>query len=135
MRVEGSKNISPWFSKFISKSITLNVLLENDRNFSEVINGIDFVLAQCVYPSMTYLCKRPLSLGFVQASGAHYAYWSRIVSCCGFVHTERCLLILMTKLVSVMTQRNICQNLFETWLEYSLGKYLKTCPIMSTTVY
>ena len=33
-----------------------------------------FVRTQCIYPSMTYLCKRPLGLGFVQATGAHCAY-------------------------------------------------------------
>ena len=41
MRAEGSQNISPWFSKFISDSITLDMLLENDGNFGEVINGTD----------------------------------------------------------------------------------------------
>ena len=38
---EGSWNISPWFSKFISDSITLDMLFENDGNFGEVINGTD----------------------------------------------------------------------------------------------
>ena len=37
----GSKNISPWFSRFISDSITLDMLHENDGNFGEVINGTD----------------------------------------------------------------------------------------------
>ena len=32
---------APWFSKFISDSITLDMLLENDGNFGEVINGTD----------------------------------------------------------------------------------------------
>ena len=41
MRAEGSKNISPWFSRFISDSITLDMLLESDGNFGEVINGTD----------------------------------------------------------------------------------------------
>ena len=48
-----------------------------------------FVWTQCIYPSMTYLCKRPLRLGFLQATGAHQAYPSRVASCCGFVHTEK----------------------------------------------
>ena len=47
------------------------MLLENDGNFGEVINGTDIVRTQRIYPSMTYLCKRPLGLGFVQATGAH----------------------------------------------------------------
>ena len=42
---------------------------------NEVVGGyIGFTLSvrtQCIYPSMTYLCKRPLGLGFVQATGAH----------------------------------------------------------------
>ena len=38
---EGSKNISAWFSRFISDSITWDMLLENDGNFGEVINGTD----------------------------------------------------------------------------------------------
>ena len=41
MRAEGSQNISPWFSKFISDSITLDMLLENEGNYGEVINGTD----------------------------------------------------------------------------------------------
>ena len=41
MHAEGSKNISPWFFRFISASITLDALLENDGNFGEVINGTD----------------------------------------------------------------------------------------------
>ena len=41
MRAEGSENISPWFSRFISDSITLDMLLESDGNFGEVINGTD----------------------------------------------------------------------------------------------
>ena len=49
MRAEGSKNISPWFSRFISDSITLDVLLENDGNFGEVINGTD------IRPDSTHL--------------------------------------------------------------------------------
>ena len=48
-----------------------------------------FVRTQRIYPCMTYLCKRPLRLGFVQATGAHLAYPSRLASCCGFVHTKR----------------------------------------------
>ena len=36
MRAEGSKNISPWFSRFISDSITLDMLLESEMNFGEV---------------------------------------------------------------------------------------------------
>ena len=44
MRAEGSKNISPWFSRFISDSITWDMLLENDGNFGEVINGTAFCL-------------------------------------------------------------------------------------------
>ena len=39
MRTEGSMNISPWFSRFISDSVTLDMLLENDGNFGEVINA------------------------------------------------------------------------------------------------
>ena len=38
MHAEGSKNISQWFSKFISDAITLDMLLENDGNFREVTN-------------------------------------------------------------------------------------------------
>ena len=41
MCAEGSKNTSPWFSKFISDSVTLDMLLGNDGNFGEVINGSD----------------------------------------------------------------------------------------------
>ena len=41
MCAEGSKNTSPWFSKFISDSVTLDMLLGNDGNFGEVINGND----------------------------------------------------------------------------------------------
>ena len=37
IHAEGSKNIS-WFSRFISDSITLDMLLENYGNFVEVIN-------------------------------------------------------------------------------------------------
>ena len=33
------------------------------------------------------------SVGFVQATGAHWAYPSRFASCCGFVHTERRLFV------------------------------------------
>ena len=36
MRAEGSKNISPWFSRFISDSITMDMLLQND---GKVIKG------------------------------------------------------------------------------------------------
>ena len=39
---------------------------------------------------MTYLCKRPLELCFVQATGAQWACASRRASCCGFVHAKRC---------------------------------------------
>ena len=46
---EGSMNISPWFSRFISDSITLDILLKNDGNFSEVINGTD------IRPDSTHL--------------------------------------------------------------------------------
>ena len=49
MLAEGSKNITPWFSRFISDSITLDMLLENDGNFGEVINGTD------VRPDSTHL--------------------------------------------------------------------------------
>ena len=49
MRAEGSKNISQWFSRFISDSITLDMLLENDGNFGEVINGTD------IRPDSTHL--------------------------------------------------------------------------------
>ena len=41
MCAEGSKNISPWFSRLINDSITLDMLLESDGNFGEVINGTD----------------------------------------------------------------------------------------------
>ena len=44
MHTEGSINISPWFSRFISDSITLDMLLENDGNFGEVIHGTDIRL-------------------------------------------------------------------------------------------
>ena len=49
MRAEGSKNISPWFSRFISDSITLDMLLENDGNFGEVTNVTD------IHPDSTHL--------------------------------------------------------------------------------
>ena len=49
MCAEGSKNISPWFSRFISDSITLDMLLKNDGNFGEVINGTD------IRPDSTHL--------------------------------------------------------------------------------
>ena len=42
-------NISPWFSRFISDSITWDMLLENDGNFGEVINGTD------IRPDSTHL--------------------------------------------------------------------------------
>ena len=48
MHAEGSKNISP-FSRFITDSITLDMLLENDGNFGEVINGTD------IRPDSTHL--------------------------------------------------------------------------------
>ena len=41
MRAAGFKNISTWFSRFISDSIFLDMLLENYGNFGEVINGTD----------------------------------------------------------------------------------------------
>ena len=41
MCTEGSKNISPQFSRFIIDSITLDMLLENDGNFGEATNGTD----------------------------------------------------------------------------------------------
>ena len=85
MRAEGSKSISPWFLRFINDSITWDMLLENDGDFGEEINGTD--IHPDSNPSMTYLCKCPLGLGFVQATGAHV---SRLASCCGFVHTKRC---------------------------------------------
>ena len=37
MRAEVSKNISHWFSRFVSDSVTLDMLLESDGNFGEVI--------------------------------------------------------------------------------------------------
>ena len=46
---EGSKNISPWLSRFISDSITLDMLFENDGNFGEVMNGTD------IRPDSTHL--------------------------------------------------------------------------------
>ena len=49
MHAEGSINISPWFSKFINDSITLDMLLENDGNFGEIINGTD------IRPDLTHL--------------------------------------------------------------------------------
>ena len=48
MHAEGSKNISP-FSRFITDLITLDMLLENDGNFGEVINGTD------IRPDSTHL--------------------------------------------------------------------------------
>ena len=44
MHAEGSKNISPWISRFISDSITLDML-----HFGEVINGTD------IRPDSTHL--------------------------------------------------------------------------------
>ena len=54
-------------------SVCLSVR-ENDGNFGEVIKGTDIRLDTThlsLYMCMKYLCKRPLGLGFVQATGAH----------------------------------------------------------------
>ena len=90
MCAEGSKNISTWFSSFISDSVTLDVLLQNDGNLGEVINGTD------VRPNASILvwptCASALS-GWVLYKQLELtlAYPSRLASCCGFVHTKRCL--------------------------------------------
>ena len=51
MCAEGSKNIPHGFSKFISDSITSDMLLEDDGNFGVVINGID------IHPDSTHLSQ------------------------------------------------------------------------------
>ena len=64
MRAEGSKNISPWFSRFISDSITWDMLLENDGNFGEVINGTDIRLDSTHLSLYDILVQAPSRAGF-----------------------------------------------------------------------
>ena len=73
------------FSPSICLSLHLDMLLENDGSFSEVINGTDICLDST---HLYWYDKCHLRLGFVQATGAHEAYLSRLGSCCRFVHIK-----------------------------------------------
>ena len=72
MRAEGSKNISPWFSRFISDSITLDMLPENDGNFGEVINGTD------IRPDSTHLSWYDILVQAPSQAGFCTGNWSSL---------------------------------------------------------
>ena len=69
---EGSKNISPWFSRFISDSITWDMLLENEGNFSEVINGTD------IRPDSTHLSLYDILVQAPSRAGFCTGNWSSL---------------------------------------------------------
>ena len=72
MHAEGSKNISPWFSRFISDSITWDMLLENDGNFGEVINGTD------IRPDSTHLSLYDILVQAPSWAGFCTGNWSSL---------------------------------------------------------
>ena len=72
MCAEGSKNISPWFCRFISDSITWDMLLENDGNFGEVIHGTD------IRPDSTHLSLYDILVQAPSRAGFCTGNWSSL---------------------------------------------------------
>ena len=72
MSAEGSKNISPWFSRFISDSITWDMLLHNDGNLGEVINGTD------IRPDSTHLSLYDILVQAPSRAGFCTGNWSSL---------------------------------------------------------